>query len=241
MAPSGRTSGDGNAKDKVGIEALQYVKDHRKELITTFIKGYKESHPEKPLSIFLAGSPGAGKTEYGISLIGGTDDVVRIEADAIREWLPMYNGANAPLLQQAASRGVDFLFDHLLKHSMSFLLDTTFTPWKIASQNVGRCLKRKRSVHIHYIYQDPIVAWAFTKKREAVEGRAVPLDSFIHKFMEAHDNVRKIISQYGETVDCTLVIKNFAGGEKRLFEHIESLEHFLPMQYTVSLLEKLLT
>src|SRR3989344_7886187 len=148
----------------IAQQALQYVKDRRKELVTTFTKSYKESHPEKPLSIFLAGSPGAGKTEYAQSIVDLGPALLRIEADAIREWLPMYTGSNSDVVQQAASRCVDFLYDYALKQGVSIVLDSTFTPFSVALQNVQRSLKRGRIVQLHYIYQDPIAAWAFVKK-----------------------------------------------------------------------------
>ena len=118
---------------------MQYLKAHRKEFIRTFTKGYRESHPERPLSIFLAGSPGAGKTEYVQSLLTIDRDLLRIDADAVRAWLPMYTGDNSDVVQKAASKGVDILYDHALHRGISLILDATFTPYMVAHQNVHRC------------------------------------------------------------------------------------------------------
>ena len=71
-------------------------------------------------------------------------DLVRIDADDVRMWLPMYTGKNSDVVQQAASRGVDVLYDHALKKGMSLILDATYTPYKVAHQNVQRSLKRGR-------------------------------------------------------------------------------------------------
>jgi len=38
MATSGRTGGNGNTKDKIGIEALQYVKDHKSGESTVLVE-----------------------------------------------------------------------------------------------------------------------------------------------------------------------------------------------------------
>ena len=47
----------------------------------------------------MAGSPGAGKTEYSKRFVDGVKkdtgaSIVRIDGDEIREILPQYNGSN---------------------------------------------------------------------------------------------------------------------------------------------------
>lgn len=240
MALSRRTRGNGTGGNKIGREALQYVKNHRKELITAFTEIYTESHPKKPLSLFLAGSPGAGKTEYAESIIALESSLLRIEADAIREWLPVYTGSNSDMVQQAASRGVDFLYEHALKCGMSLLLDSTFTPYTIARQNVERSLRRGRTVQVHYVYQDPLIAWEFVKKREIVEGRRVPREAFIRKFFEAYENVGTIKRQFAENVELTVIIRDYQSQEKQLFAVVSSLESVVQITYTEKQLQKLL-
>ena len=240
MAFSGRIRGNGTVENNVGTKAMKYVKNHRERLITTFTKGYKESHPEKPLSIFLAGSPGAGKTEYAASILMIGAGVLRIEADAIREWLPMYTGGNSDMVQQSASRGVDFLYEHALKHGMSIVLDSTFTPYAIALQNVQRSLKRGRLVQLHYVYQDPLAAWAFVKKREIVEGRRVPRTAFIRKSFEAYENVGRIKREFGEQVELTVIVRNYRSQEKQFFTGVSSLESIMKIPYTEKQLQKIL-
>lgn len=36
-------------------------------------------------------------------------------------------------------------------------------PPKKADQNIARCLKKNYDVLIYYIYQDPFIAWNYTK------------------------------------------------------------------------------
>lgn len=67
---------------------------------------------DNPITIFMAGTPGAGKTEFSITLIetfGGS--FIRIDADEIRERMrPLgYNGLNADIFQDAANKGVNLL------------------------------------------------------------------------------------------------------------------------------------
>lgn len=221
-------------------QAMDYLKTHKADFLAAFTNAYQESNPQKPLSLFLAGSPGAGKTEYAQSIANLGLFLLHIDADAIRAWLPMYTGKNSDMVQQAASRGVDFLYEYALKKGMSLLLDSTFTPYTIARQNILRSLKRGRTVQLHYIYQDPLAAWAFVKKRELVEGRFVPKEAFVHKFFEAYDNVAHIKSEFGSDVELTVVMKDYRSHEKQLFSSVSALESILHIPYTQTQLQKLL-
>ncbi len=222
-------------------QAMDYLKTHKADFLAEFTKAYQESNPQKPLSLFLAGSPGAGKTEYAQSLITLDLPLLHINTDAVRAWLPMYTGSNSDLLQQASSRGVDFLFAHALKENMSLLLDSTFTPYTIALQNIERSLKRKRRVQIHYIYQDPLVAWQFVQKRELVEGRFVPKEAFIQKFFEAYDNIRTIKKKFGDSIELTVVVKDYQSDEKQFYLFVSSLENIIHIPYTQHELRSLLS
>lgn len=50
--------------EEIVSEAIAYLKKHQKELIEQYItqKGYVSV--SNPITIFMAGSPGAGKTEF---------------------------------------------------------------------------------------------------------------------------------------------------------------------------------
>ena len=67
----------------------------------------KETFPadQNPVSVFMAGSPGAGKTEASKALIrevGGTP-TIRIGPDELRERFEAYDGGNSWLFHPAAS------------------------------------------------------------------------------------------------------------------------------------------
>lgn len=49
---------------QVGEEAKQYIKEHKKELCEKFASKEIYLPTAEPSSYFMAGSPGAGKTEY---------------------------------------------------------------------------------------------------------------------------------------------------------------------------------
>ena len=103
-------------------QVLQYVKDHKKELCEKFAS--IEIYPlvKDPSAYFMAGSPGAGKTEYSKSFIEQLEakfserKIVRIDADEVRDSIPTYDRTNAPLMQRAAALGVEKLLDCVFKN-----------------------------------------------------------------------------------------------------------------------------
>lgn len=69
-----------------------------------------------PVSIFMAGSPGAGKTEVSKELVKEFDrKPMRIDADELRALCPDYVGTNAHLFQKAANKAINVLYDYALK------------------------------------------------------------------------------------------------------------------------------
>lgn len=124
-----------------------YIKKHKKELIEKFASESKYPSLENPTTIFMAGSPGAGKTEESKKLVEKLHYnykilMVRIDADEIRQICPGYEGYNAHLFQEAATLGVNKLFDHVLRKRMNALLDTTFCDFERAKDNIQRSLKK---------------------------------------------------------------------------------------------------
>lgn len=81
----------------ISEQAVNYVKLHDKELVEQFasLKNYPSS--TNPQAIFMAGCPGAGKTEFSKGWIEefNKDEpeakIVRIDADEIREKIPQYD------------------------------------------------------------------------------------------------------------------------------------------------------
>ena len=95
---------------------------------------------------------------------------------------------------------------------------------------------------IFYIYQDPIIAWDFTKKREALEGRKIPKSAFIEAFFGAKENVNKIKEIFQDKIKIFLVVKNLNNDddtEKSKF-NIDNIDNYLKVNYTKKSLEELL-
>lgn len=199
---------------------------------------------EKPLSIFMAGSPGAGKTEFSKILIKtlrgrGVAPIVKIDADEIRKLIPQYDGSNAHLLQGAAAIGVEKLFDHVQQSGQNVVLDATFADYNKSRENVERALRRGRGVVIVYLYQRPEVAWAVTKKREALEGRFVPKQIFVDAFLSARENVKKVKSEFGEDVVLIVAIKDVEFKTAKLYFDVVEVDKYLPRLYTREDIEKM--
>jgi len=229
-----------NKLSKDSEDTKEFIKKNKRLLFEKFASGKIYQPNENPISLFMAGSPGARKTEYSKRFIEKFDsNIVRIDADEIREIIPQYNGANSDVVQGAASIAVDILYNYSLKNKYNLLLDGTFAKFNIAYRNIERSINKNREVAIHYVYQDPLVAWEFTKKREKLEGRMVPRKIFIESFFNAKNNVVKIKDIFKDKIKVYLIIKDYSNNikESYLDVHIDS---YLKIKYSETRLNNLL-
>lgn len=192
---------------------------------------------------FMAGSPGAGKTEFSRGLIDAWKKdsgqrFVRIDADEIRELIPGYDGTNTDIFKAASTRGVSMLYDYVLKNRLNAVMDGTFAFYEVAYRNTKRALEKKNMVDIFYIYQKPSIAWIFTKKREIEEGRSVHVDFFIESFFQARENVNKIKSVFKEKINLHLVLKDYANNIAKIEMYTENVDNYLKIKYTKDTLKK---
>ncbi|MFA5990852.1 MAG: zeta toxin family protein [Candidatus Doudnabacteria bacterium] len=221
--------------------AYQYIKEHKHELIERFASPEIYKPDSQPVSLFMAGSPGAGKTEVSkrlLEIFSGSLPV-RIDADDIRAMFPDYNGTNSHIFQRACTLGVNLLFNHVMHNNINTILDGTFA-YERAMENIERSLKHSRRVVIYYLFQDPKVAWNFTQIREAKEGRRVSKEVFINACLRARENVDKAKAHFGDKIELNLFIKDFSKDFEKLYDNVGSLDKYLPTIYTKEELEKLL-
>lgn len=228
-------------EEKLAKEARQYIKNRKREIIKKISDPAVYPKTEHPISIFMAGSPGAGKTEFSRRLNKVFElPIVRIDADEIRDQLPGYNGKNSYVFQGAVSLGVDKILDSCLHNEQPFVLDGTLCRLDKSLENIERCVKRKRPVIIMYIYQDPKIAWEFTQKREIIEGRNIPKEAFIESFIKSREVVNEIKNRYGEKVRVTAVKKDFKNKDERIWASVDNIDKVLTDHYTVQMLKELL-
>lgn len=142
-------------------QAKEWVRKHKKELIERFAGDEVCPSTEQQLTIFMAGSPGAGKTETSKSLIQDVYKpynipVVRIDPDEMRSAIPHYKGDNTDEVKGASFLAVEKLYDYVLAQGKNAILDSTFSKYEKQEKNIARALAKGRMVQIVYVYQDPL-------------------------------------------------------------------------------------
>jgi len=172
--------------EKISHNAFEYVKSNKQFFIDLIFKFNKQTKK----IIFMAGGPGAGKTEMAMG-ISRKLKIDTIEADQIRQYCPHYNGHNSHLFQRASSKAVNILVDYALKHNISFILDGNFANYKIQKENIDRALKKGYEIEIRFINTDIYDAKRYTEIREAKEGRKITTEVFKEKFINSIETVSK--------------------------------------------------
>lgn len=219
--------------------AFVKVKQNKKSIAIDRVDCFPSE--EDPVSVFMAGSPGAGKTEASISLIKTLDvNILRIDNDELRSEFEGYNGKNSHVFQAPSTRLVEALHDRALKRRVSFILDTTLSNFEKAEHNIERSLNKKRAVMIIFVYQDPLQAWNFVKARESIEGRRVPPEVFVEQFISSQEVVDRLKSRFNKDIKVELLIKNIDGSQKSYYSNVQTISQFLKERYTRSELNRVI-
>lgn len=94
-------------KQGVSERAVVFAKQNRTRIARKL--ACLETYPsdEYPVSVFMAGSPGAGKTEVSKAFIGmmqvGGSNALRIDPDDFRVYFHEYTGRNSSLFQRGSN------------------------------------------------------------------------------------------------------------------------------------------
>jgi len=202
-------------------------------LIDKFASASVYKSDDFPVTVFMAGSPGAGKTEISVGLVEQfSSPAVRIDADEIRTLCEGYTGMNAHLFQSAASIGVEMLYAHCLNQKLNVVVDGTFAHQKTIS-NIEKSLACGRKVIVYFVYQDPQIAWDFTKKREGVIQRRITKESFIKGYCMSRMNVSDAKKQFGNQVELNLLVKNLTNDDvSAIYDNISEIDLYLKKIYT---------
>lgn len=229
-------------EQRVESDALKFARANKKRITQRLTDPSVFISEENPVSVFMAGSPGAGKTEASIELLKKLDGppILRINPDDLRVEFPEYNGGNAWLFQKAVSVLVDSIHDAALKQGQSFLLDGTLANFDKARQNVERSLKRDRTVQLLYVYQEPLLAWQFVQAREAAEGRRIPKGHFISQYFAARDVVNRLKREFGKSIRVDLLLKNNDNSNRMYRAGADQIDYHIPEKYTAADIERLL-
>ena len=228
-------------EQKIYDEAIAYAKANRRAIAKRCTDPQIYLPEEHPVSVYMAGSPGAGKTEASIELIDSLGGgVLRIDPDDLRSELPGYDGENAWLFQRAVSVLVDHILDVAFDQSQSFLLDGTLTNFDKAVANIERSLKKKRGVQVLYVYQEPAQAWGFVQAREVLEGRRILAQTFADQYFGARDVVNKLKRHFGSSIRIDLLLKNIDGTNRSFVANVDQIDSHVPEKYDVDALRRML-
>lgn len=222
-------------EQKIKDEAIAFAKKNKARIAQAETDKTIYVPDANPASVFMAGSPGAGKTEIAKSLITGLadngDKVLRLDVDIMREQFASYNGGNSHLVQAGANILVERIHDLALKNKQSFIFDGTFSHYYKAKQNIERSLKKNRTVLIMYIYLDPAQAWGFVKAREEVEGRRIIPELFVDQYFNAREVVNRLKAEFKGDIMVDLLVKNLDGGAPFYKDNIDVIDNHLPEKY----------
>lgn len=228
-------------------DCISYVKSHQKAIVSRYCDLTKFVPNTNPMSFFMAGSPGSGKTEYSSNFVKSWENehpdskVLRLDTDELRTLIPGYTGSNSDEVQMACTILLDKMQDYVLENHQNVFIDGTFSSPK-SIDNVSRHINHGRTVGIMYLYQDPIIAWEYTKKREKLEGRTVPKEAFVRGYFKSRENVNNVKKLFGDKIHLDLVIKNADNSFSNTRFNIQNVNHYLDSEkYTESSLMKALS
>ncbi|MGV8921235.1 MAG: zeta toxin family protein [Pseudomonas sp.] len=214
--------------------AIEFAKANKKLIAKRLTDKDKYPSEAEPVSVFMAGSPGAGKTEASIALLGLFSDtpILRVDPDVLRSEFAEYKGGNAWLFQRAVSILVEKVIDYAFDNRQSFLLDGTLSNYAVAHRNVSRSLGKNRFVQILYVYQSPMLAWDFVKAREEAEGRRIRPEHFIDQYFSARDVVNKLKLEFGRDVHIDLLLKHIDNSGRLYKAGVEKIDYHIPEKHT---------
>lgn len=226
---------------KIADQAVKFAKQNRKRIAREIIESGGYESEENPVSVFMAGSPGAGKTEASQALLSRfEEDILRIDPDEMRGYFEAYDGKNSNLFQGATSIIVERTLDLAFKRSLTFVLDGTLSHHEIAHRNVKRALSKGRTVQILYVHQDPVQAWRFVLLREEEDGRHIPMDSFINQYFESRRVPNMLKEEFGKRLRLDVLLKNLDGTDRKYMNNVAKIDYFLPRSYDRESIRRLL-
>ncbi|RYH63231.1 MAG: hypothetical protein EON54_08560 [Alcaligenaceae bacterium] len=220
-------------------QAVTWAKQNRTAFARKMASADQYPGEKNPVSVFMAGSPGAGKTESAKAMAGEFGAFLRIDPDEFRREIPGYDGANSWLIQDAVSLLLERVLDRAFKQEQSFLLDGTLSSQSVAERNIARCVSRGRGVLVVYVYQDPALAWKFVRARELTEGRRIPPERFVHQFFEARRVVNELKVKFGQDIEIDVLLKDIDGTNRRYAANVSDLNHAAPLQHSIEDVERI--
>jgi hypothetical protein len=176
--------------------AKKWAKDKRNqvEVLEKFFRDFPPI-PHKT-AFFMAGIPGAGKTEFVDQAIRDSmPRLVPLEHDKLVEYIDGYRPENYYNYRKAGSVLVTKVFDTCIRSGYGFIFDGTLSH-ENGIRNVRKALKAGYEVYIVYILQDPDVAWELTQARELVKKRSIERSGFLNTCAKINENLLSIFRSF---------------------------------------------
>ncbi|MFZ1811963.1 MAG: zeta toxin family protein [Candidatus Saccharimonadales bacterium] len=207
--------------------AKLWVKDKSNQRIV-LEKCLKKFHPTaSKIAIFMAGIPGAGKTEFVQNTLMEMSDFIPIEHDALVEFIDFYQPENYYKYRSAGSVLVSKLFDECIKHGYDFIFDGTLSHEQ-SIRNIRKTIHEGYRVNIIYIVQDKAAAWQLTQAREQLKKRAIERKSFLATCHKINKNLLTIFREHKDNSLFSFWIidkRNGIDSQANLILHNSSIDH----------------
>lgn len=141
--------------EEMRVAAIEFAKHNKNRIAKEFANIANYPSVKKAVSIFMAGSPGTGKTEYSKNLIEFFENniersLVRIDSDDVRLMIPCYTGENSHLFQGATSLIVEKIHDLVLHQEQDFILDGTMAKYDKALDNIKRKNREQKYTKVRF-------------------------------------------------------------------------------------------
>lgn len=143
-------------------QIIKWARDHKKRIAKEYLSRYDYPGSDAPHAIFMAGLPGAGKTEFAKRLMPQlVVPPLHIDMDEIAEHIENYKPRIAHLFRAGATVILERLYDQAIHRRIEILVDGTFSHNK-SIKNIQRAIDHGYAVRVYFISPDPITAWVKT-------------------------------------------------------------------------------
>jgi predicted ABC-type ATPase len=191
--------------------AKKWVKDkkNRAAVLDQFFEDFP--HTKARIAFFMAGIPGAGKTEFAEQAIReNSPALIPIEHDKLVEYIDGYTPENYYNYRKAGSTFVTDVFNDCLKKGYGFIFDGTLSH-ENGIRNVRKALKAGYATYVVYIVQDAQVAWELTQARELVKKRAIERRGFLETCDKINKNLQSIFRAFKDQPEFNFWVINKGG------------------------------
>ena len=222
------------------MNPIEWAKHHKKQLVQQIVGDVQPiSNDDRPIALFTAGIPGAGKTEFLDSLLEHIPSIVRIDMDEIVKLFDGYSPENYYRFRGAANIIVDEVVIYCRRHRLDFALDGTFAS-PHAVENIRSALKR-HSVAILYVWKEPPLAWQHTKDRQLITKRGIEKDGFIKSCIATPENIRNAKEKFDSKITILAIKKDMRNNTFQLIRDPSQIDNLLEKRYTKNSLERILS